>query len=144
MVDVGKLISLENILVTWFMHIWFFPAQNKRCVWSQSHDKNNLITHSNIFLLPETTWLSQLVTHISIHATGVHIYSATFLFPIMPFRPDLFQSRTRPQTVRQISKATNVQHMRKHVLLEYTAIFPCIETSREILNQHAFIIYWNF
>ena len=99
------------------------------------------ITHSLTFWLPETAWFCQLVIHNSIHVTWVRIYSVTFFFPVLPFRLDLFQFGARPQKFRQISKETNDQHVRKHVLLEYIAIFLCIDASGEILSQHTFIVY---
>ena len=82
------------------------------------------------------------VSHISsrIPIICVHIYTVAFFFPVLPFRLDLFQSRAQPQTFRQIPNETNDQHGRKHVLLEYMAIFLCFDTSCEILSQHTFII----
>ena len=42
----------------------------------------------------------------------------------------LFQSRTRPQTYRQILIETNDQHRRKHVLLEYTCKYGSLRFNR--------------
>ena len=111
------------------------------CIAMYTHIYSQLISHSLTFWLPQTAWLCQLVTHSSIHVTWVRIYSATFFFSVLPFRLDLFQSGARLQTFRQIPKETNDQHGRKHVLLEYIAIFLCIDTSCEILSQRTFIIY---
>ena len=73
MVDGGKLISFRYLLVrkvTWFMlpttsaPLIFYPAQNKRCVWSRPRDKVNYIcsrlpiTSSLAFWLPEKVLFS--------------------------------------------------------------------------------------
>ena len=55
------------------------------------------VTHSLTFWLPETAWLCHLVTHSSIHATCMHIYSVTFFFPVLPFQLNLFQSCTHTE-----------------------------------------------
>ena len=67
------------------------------------------------FWLPETAWPCQLVRHNSIRVTCVRIHSATFFFPVLPYRLDLFQYRTQPQKFRQIPKETTNQHGRRHV-----------------------------
>ena len=150
MVVVGKIISSENLLArkfTWFMFpntstpFNFVPRKINGVFRADymtriSYIYSRLpITHSLTF------WLSETVTHSSIYVTWVRIYSATFFFPDLPFRLDLFQFCARPPTFRLISKETNDQHGRKHVLLEYIAIFMCIDTSREILSQHTIIVY---
>ena len=84
------------------------------------------LTHSVTFWLPETAWFCQLVTHSWIHITWVCMYSATFSFPVLPFRLDLFQSRTQPQTFRQIPKEMNDQHERKRFFLKY--IYSLLDT----------------
>ena len=99
MADVSKLISLENLLVwkvTWFVP----PTTSVTLILSLVFGTDHMIrinhiysrltiTHSLTFWLQGTAWLCQLVTHSSIHATWVHIYSATFFFPLLPFRLDL-------------------------------------------------------
>ena len=123
MMDIGKLISFGNLLVrkvTWLMlsttstplilpHT--FEADHMSRV---SHIYSQLaVTHSLTFWLPETAWLCQLVTHSSIHAKWVHIYSVTFCFPVLPSRLDLFQSCTQSQTFCQILKETKDQQDNK-------------------------------
>ena len=100
--DVGKLISLENLLVrkvTWFM----LPTTSAPLILSRAFGADHMTrikyiysrlpityshiltsrdsTHSLTFWLSETAWLCQLLTHSSIHTTWVRIYSATFFFP---------------------------------------------------------------
>ena len=151
MVDVGKLISFENlshvIYVANYVRTFDFVPRKINGVFGADHMTRVRyiysqlpITHSLTFWLSKTAWLCQLVTHSSIHVTWVRIYSATIFFPALPFQLDLFQSHARPQTFRQISKETNDQHRRKHVLLEYIVIFFCIDISREMLSQHTFIV----
>ena len=119
MVDVSKLISLENLLmrkVTWLVLTTMsaplilsraFGADHMtRIAYIYSHFPR---THSLTFWLPETAlslssfrlletaWPCHLVKHNSIRVTWVHIHSATFFFPVLPFQLDLFQPRTQPQ-----------------------------------------------
>ena len=67
------------------------------------------------FWLPGTAWPCQFVRHNSIRVRWVHIHSATFFFPFLPFWLDLFHPRTQPQKFRQTPKETNNQHGRRHV-----------------------------
>ena len=138
MVDIGKLMSLENLLVrkvTWFVltttsaplifipHIWSRP-HDKDCLYILSSSKN-LFSHIltsrdstlSSFQFPEIAWPCQLVRHNSVRVTWVRIHSATFFLSVLPFRLDLFQSRIQLQKFRQIPKETNNQHGRRHVPL---------------------------
>ena len=95
-----------------------------------------LSTSSNSFsyILTSRDSLASSVcdTQLNTRNLGAYIVCNLF-FPVLPFRLNFFQSRTRPQTFRQIPKETNKQHGRKNVLLEYIAIFLCIDNLREIL-----------
>ena len=160
MVDVGKLISLEDLLVrkvTWFVltttstplilsrafeadHMTRIAYGYSRLPRTLSHfDFQGQHSLFSSFRLPEIAWPRQLVRHNSIHVTWVRIHSATFFFPVLPFRLDLFQSRARPQTFSQIPKKRKTTNMLEDTfLLEYIAIFLFIDTSHEILSQHTF------
>ena len=135
MVDVSKLISLKNLLarkVPWFVLtttsaplILFraFGADHMRRI-AYIYTRLPRI-HSLTFWLPQTalslssfstsrnSLTCQLVRYNSIRVIWVRIHSATFFFPVLPFRLDLFQSRTRPQKFRQTPKGTNNQHGRR-------------------------------
>ena len=159
MVDVGKLISLGNLLVrkvTWFgltttsaslilsrafgaddttriAYIYSCLPRTHSLTFSTYRDNTLSLSLSlslsiwlietalslslslSSFRLPETTWPCQFVRHNSIRVTWVRIYSATFFFPVLPFRFDLFQPRTQPQKFRQTPKETTSQHGRRHV-----------------------------
>ena len=147
MVDIGKLISLGNLLVRKVM--WFvlttmsaplillraFGADHMtRIVNIYSHlprthsltfwlPETALSLSLSSFRLPETAWPCHLVRHNSIRVTLVRIHSTTFFFP---------------QKFHQILKETNNQHREYTFLLEYTAIFLYIDTSLEIFSQHTF------
>ena len=117
-VDVGKLINFKNLLVrkvTFMLPTMSTPLIFVPCKINDVFGANHMtrisyiyswlpITHSLTFWLSETAWLCQLMTPSSIHTTWVHLYSATFFFPVLPFRLDLFQSRAQPQTFHQIPK----------------------------------------
>ena len=70
-------------------------------IYTNSHSHKDAHTHTH--------------TH-TIHVTWVCVHSATFFFPVLPFRLDLFKSRTQTQKFRQIPKETNNQHGRRHFL----------------------------
>ena len=116
MADIDKLISLENLLVRKFTE-FVLPTTSAPLILSRAFGTDHMtrishiyskltITHSLTFWLPETACLCWLVTHSSIHATWMFIYSATFFFSVLPFRLDLFQSRAQPQTFCQIPKTS--------------------------------------
>ena len=137
MVDVGKLISLENLLVrkiTWSV----LTTTSALLILSRAFGADHMTrityiyyrlpkTHSltfwlpktalssSSFRLPETDWPCHLVRHNSIRITWVRIHSETFFFPVLPFWLDLFQPRTQLQKFRQTPKETNNQHERRHV-----------------------------
>ena len=140
MVDVGKVISLENLLVrkvTWFV----LTMTSASLILSGAFGAGYMTRIANIysclprtlslslthiltyrestlslhFRLPETAWPCQLIRHNSIRIKWVCINSATFFFPVLPFRLDLFQLRTQPQKFRQTPKETNNQHGRRQV-----------------------------
>ena len=137
MMDVGKLISLGNLLVR--KVTWFVPTTTPAPYFlSRAFGADHMTriadiysrlprTHSLTFWLPETAlsfstfrfpetaWPCQLVRHSSMRVTWVRVYSATFFLSVLPFRLDLFQSQTQPQKFRQIPKETNNQHGRRHV-----------------------------
>ena len=130
MVDVDKLISLENLLVTtttarlilsrafgadYMTRIAYMYSRLPRTL-SLSHTLSLYLSIClSSFRLPETAWPCQLVRHYSICVTSGLIHSATFFFTVLPFRLDLFQSRAWPQTFHQIVKETNNEHGRRHV-----------------------------
>ena len=114
-------------ILDFVLRIWSQP-HDKDCLYILSFSKNSLslslsLSHILIsrdstlssFRLPETAWPCQLVRNNSIRITWVHIHSATFFFPVLPFWLDLFQPRTQPQKFRQFPKETNNQHGRRHV-----------------------------
>ena len=127
MVDVGKLISLRNLLVrkvTWFMLTttseYLEPtAWQGLPIYTWTHSLTFWLPKTALspfsFRLPETAWSGQLVRHSSICVTWVCIHSATFFFPVLPFWLDFFQLQTQPQKFCQTPKETNNQHGRRHV-----------------------------
>ena len=143
MVDVGKLISVENLLVkkvTGFVHTTTSATLILSHLFVAAHmtkiapiyfllpralSLSLSLSHTHTFWVPETALsllhfdfqkqLDQLVRHNSIRITWVHTHSVTFFFPVLPFRFDFFQPRTQPQKFRQIPKETNNQHGRRHV-----------------------------
>ena len=132
MVNVGKLISLGNLLVrkvTGFV----LPTTSAPLILSRAFGADHMTkiayiysrlprTHFSLFnfqrehsLSLQTAWPCQLVRHNSIRVTWVRIHSATFFFPVLPFRLDCFQHRTQLQKFGQTPKKTNNQHGRRHV-----------------------------
>ena len=144
MVEIGKLISLENLLVrkvTWFVLTTTSVPLILSCAFGADHMTRIAYIYSRLprthpltfwltetvlslslslslslhFQLTEIAWPCPLVRHNSIRVTWVRIHSATIFFPVLAFRLDLFQSRTQLQKFRQIPKETNNQHGRRHV-----------------------------
>ena len=160
MADVGKLISLENLLVrkvTWFVVTStsgpFCPTHLEPTTWQGLPIytlvfQKLVLSHFDFqrqhslpsFRLPETAWLCQLVKHISVRVTWVRILSATLSFPILPFRLNFFQSWTQPHFVK--SRKRQTANMGKDTfLLEYLAIFcTLIPHIKYLVNIH-FIVY---
>ena len=124
MVDVGKLISFGNLLVrkvTWSE----LTTTSATLILSRAFGTDRMTRIVYIYSrLPRTHSLSHL--HLQRQHSLIHfdlqqptprkcIHSATFFFPVLPFRLDFFQPRTQPQKFRQTQKETNNQHGRRHV-----------------------------
>ena len=124
MADVGKLISLGNLLVrkvTWFVltttsaTLILSHAFGADCITRVAYIYSRLPrTHSFPFGLTETTH-AFLQFDFQQSTSRKCIHSATFFFPVLPFRLDLLQPPTQPQKFRQTPKETNNQHGRRHM-----------------------------
>ena len=122
MADVSKLISLENLLVRKVMWLVLTTtsatlilsrAFGADCMTMIAYIYSRLpSSHSFTLWLPETTH-SLSPSYILTSTKCIH--SATFFFPLQPFRVDLLQPRTQPLKFRQTPKETNNQHVRRHV-----------------------------
>ena len=127
MADVGKLISLGNLLVrkvTWLV----LTTTSANLILSSAFGADRMTrivyifsrlqrTHSFTFSPTETAHTHTLfLLHFDIQQSTPRkcIHSATFFFPVLPFRLDFFQPRTQPQKYRQTPKETNYQHGRRH------------------------------
>ena len=126
MVDVGKLISLGNLLVrkvTWLVlttttaTLILFRAFGADCMTRIAYIYSRLpSSHSLTLWLPETTHtLSPLHFDFQQSTPRKCIHSATFFFFVWPFRLDLLQPQTQPQTFCQTPKETNNQHGRRNM-----------------------------
>ena len=127
MVDVGKLISLGNLLVrkvSWLVltttsttlilsRTFGADRMTRICIYTLSFSKNS---HSP-FWLPETAHSLSLL-HFDFQQSTPRkcIHSAIFFFPLQPFQLDFFQPQTQPQKFRQTPKETTNQHGRRHIL----------------------------
>ena len=121
--DVGKLISLGNLLVrkiTWLV----LTTTSATLILSRAFEADYMTriayiysrhssTHSFPFGLTETT-LSDLHFDFQQSTPRKCIHSTTFFFLVLPFRLDLLQPPTQPQKFRQTPKETNNQHGRRH------------------------------
>ena len=140
MADVGKLISLGNLLirkVTWFV-LTTTPATlilsrdfGADCITrvayiysrlSRTHSfsiwtyRDNTHTHSLSLHcdLQKQHALSLIFWHPAINPTKMYTFYNLF-FLVLPFRLDLLQLPTQPQKFRQTPKKTNNQHGRRHM-----------------------------
>ena len=139
MADVGKLISLGNLLVrkvTWVL----LTIMSATLILSRAFGADHLTRIAYIYLIFQELTLSHFdlqrqhslslfistsrnslilplnnTIQYNICNMGVYILSATFFLPVLPFQLDLFQPRTQPQKFCQIPKETNNQHGRRHV-----------------------------
>ena len=126
MVDVGKLISLGKLLVrkiSWFVLTTTSATLILSRVFGADHITRIAYiysrltrTHSLTFSLTETAHTLSLL-HFDFQQSTPRkcILSATFFFPVLPFRLDLFQPRIQPQKFHQSQKETNNQRGRRHV-----------------------------
>ena len=138
MVDVGKLISLGNLLVrkvTWLVLITTFSTLMlsrtfgadcmTRIAYIYSRlprthslhfdfQRQHINTHTHTLSLSLSLFLSLSLLHFDFQQSTLRkcIHSATFFFPVLLFRLEFFQSRTQPQ---KFPKETNDQHGRRHV-----------------------------
>ena len=136
MADIGKLISLGNLLVrkvTWLeftttstaliLFCAFGADRMTRIAYIYSHLPR---THSLHFdsqrqhtlfhiLNYRVNALSLLHFYFQLSTLWKCIHSATFFFLVLPFQLDFFQPRTQPQKFHQTPKETNNQHGRRHI-----------------------------
>ena len=121
MVDVGKLTSLENLLVRKVMWLVLTTMSatlilsrtfGAVCMTRIAYKYSRLPrTHSLHFDLQSQHSLSLLHFDFQQSTPRKCIHSATFFFLVLPFQLDFFQ----PQKFRQTPKETNNQHGRRHI-----------------------------
>ena len=139
MADVGKLISLGNLLVrkvTWLvLTITSVTLILSRAIGADCMTKIACVysrlprTHSLKFFTYRDSTLSLILSIVTYRNNTLSLLyfdfqhstprkckrSATFFFLVLPLRLDLLQPRTQPQKFRQTPKETNNQHWRRHV-----------------------------
>ena len=135
MADVGKLISLGNLLVrkvTWLV----LTTTSATLILSRAFGADYMtriayiysrlpITHPLHCDLQRQHTLFHIFTYRGSTLTLAYIltsssqpprkHSSTFFFLVLPFWLDFFQPQTQPQKFRQTPKVTNNQHGRRHV-----------------------------
>ena len=138
MVDVGKLISLGNLLVrnvTWLLltltcatlilsrafgvncmtWIAYIYSRIPHCDFQRQHTLSLSLFLSLSLSLSLSIYLSILHFDFQQWTPRICIHSTTLFFLVLPFLLDFFQPRTKPQKFRQSPKETNNQHWRRLV-----------------------------
>ena len=124
-VDVGKLISLGNLLVrkvtwlvltttspTWIFSYAFGADYMSRIAYVYSRLPS---THSLTLWLTETADTLSFTFDFQQSTSRKCIHSANLFFPLLPFQLEFFKPWTQPQKFRQTPKETTNQYGRRHV-----------------------------